>query len=192
MNITSIFYRVAFSTLLLTLPFVSTSQAADVAVKGRSAPHSGIEQMQTFCTLSADADASRDVYDKFPGLAGMIESALDRNFTNKGFTKAAADKCDIEMRYTVATREGKLPSRKKYSAGTGALKDDKGKMRMSSLDFDAYNKSQNRRIWTGNAATTAAVHFDPNQKEAPDMENIQQRIDTAIDKLFMRFPARAK
>ncbi|TNF98668.1 MAG: DUF4136 domain-containing protein [Gammaproteobacteria bacterium] len=178
---------------LLSSSAFSQGSGESISVKARSAPHSGIEQMNTYCTLRADAETSKEIYDGFPELSSMIESALERNFQAKGFSRAASGACDIEMRYAVALQEQRQLSGQKYrSTAVESGMDEKGKLRMGQLDLNAYNKAQSRKIWTGQAANTEGVYINLNKPEEQDMAGVRNRVNVAVDKLFMRFPARAK
>ena len=171
----------------------SQASGESISVKARSAPKSGIEQMNTYCTFKADAEASKEIYDGFPELAGMVESALERNFQAKGFSKATSGACDIEMHYAVTLQEQRQLSAQKYNVpAVESGMDKKGKMRMGQLDLNAFNKAQNRQIWTGQAANTKGVYINLNKPAEQDMAGVRGRVNVAVDRLFMRFPARAQ
>ena len=63
---------------------------------------------------------------------------------------------------------------------------------MGQLILDAYNKSQNRKIWTGQASNTEGVYINLTQPKDEDMNALRQRVNTAVDKMFKLFPARVK
>lgn len=198
-------YKVIFPALLLSLSWTSAysqESGESISAKGRSTPRSGIEQMQTFCILQTDVETSKKYYVEYPKLAPMIESALERNFVAKGFSKASSGNCDIEMHYVVTAQDQiqlggrKTPLTSDKNLGdvvSGAVVDKKGKMRMGSLHLDAYNKSQNRKVWTGQATNTKGAYIDLNKPTQPDRQAERERVvNTAVDKLFLRFPARAR
>lgn len=190
-------------TLLLTLTWSIASsepRAEDLSVKGRAAPRSGIEQMQTFCILKVDAEKSRHLYEEYPGVADIIESAVEKNLVAKGFTKSTGQ-CDIEMRYNVALQEQHQLSGKRQvdTSGSGAAKrsndtkiDVGGRLRMGAIDLNAYDKSTNRHIWKGGAVNTKGVYVDLKRPAEADMQGVEERINNAFQRLFLRFPARAK
>ena len=100
---------------VFSLLFCSHVYSEKISVKGRAAPHSGIEKMQFYCLLQVDAESSKDTYMKFPELTGMLESALNRNFQAKGFRQIIKrGGCDIEMQYSVSIKEQTQLSNKEY------------------------------------------------------------------------------
>ena len=155
---------------------------------------SGIEQLQSYCTIRNDSEADKGIFNDLPQLVEMIESALDRNFQAKGFNKAVTGTCEIEMHYEVAIEEQQQIKERRYGPATPAqsVTDRKGKLRMGQLILDAYNKSQNRKIWTGQASNTEGVYINLTQPKDEDMNALRQRVNTAVDKMFKRFPARVK
>ena len=171
-------------------------KASDISVKGRAAPGSGIEQMKTYCLYKADAEKSADLYKDYQGLQNIIESELDSNFVEKGFTKSSGDRCDIEMRYSVAIDEQFQLKGKRQQAvvyrerDPHDRKDVSGRLRMGKIDLDAYEKSTNRHIWKGEAANTKGVYIDLKAPKEVDMAGVKERISVAFKRVFQRFPAR--
>ncbi len=197
MTLDFIINRAALKAVALSLALmVVTPQISAESIKatGRAAPHSGIEQLQSYCTIRNDSEADKGIFNDLPQLVEMIESALDRNFQAKGFNKAVTGTCEIEMHYEVAIEEQQQIKERRYGPATPAqsVTDRKGKLRMGQLILDAYNKSQNRKIWTGQASNTEGVYINLTQPKDEDMNALRQRVNTAVDKMFKRFPARVK
>jgi hypothetical protein len=173
-------------------------QAADpeIEVKARSAPRSGIESLNTYCIVKAADEGStqtiNDLSGDFPDLASWIESALERNLVAKGFKNSGNDACDFEMHYQVSmTEQTQLSSKKKYhSTGVTSPMDERAKVRMGSLMLHAYNPAQQRKIWVGQATKTGGTVINLSKPSAPDDNQVQANINTGVDELFLRFPAR--
>lgn len=186
-------------TLSATGPLMAAEpKASDISVKGRATPQSGIEKMQTFCILQTDAEKSAHLYKEYPGVDEIIESAIESNLMEKGFSKASADKCEIEMRYGVALHEqfglqGKKITRTK-PRGDQPSDDTKidvaKRLRMGKVDLNAYDKTSNRHIWKGEAANTKGVYIDLKDPKEMDMDGVRERITISFKRLFKRFPAR--
>ena len=173
--------------------FCANAYSEQISVQGRAAPRSGIEQMQFYCLLQVETEASTDIYGQFPELAGMLESALNRNFQAKGFQDSKQGACEIEMHYAISVQEQSQLSERRFDGKpVRATTDRAGKLRRGSVTLNAYDEKSNRKVWTGKATNTEGVYVDLVKTADEDIEAMRQRVNTGIDKLFLRFPKRAQ
>ena len=173
--------------------FCANAYSEQISVQGRAAPHSGIEQMQFYCLLQVETEASEDIYGQFPELVGMLESALNRNLQSKGFQDSKQGACEIEMHYAISVQEQtQLSERRHEGKPARATTDRAGKLRRGSVTINAYNEKTNRKVWTGKATNTKGVYVNLVKTADEDIEAMRQRVNTGIDKLFLRFPKRAQ
>ena len=186
-------YSIVLSVLFsLLLSF--NLQAEEISVKGRAAPKSGIENMTHYCLHQFDNQSVREIYQQYPELEGMILTALHRNFEAKGFQLAADQTaCELEMHHMLSVQDqAQLIERSYDRAPVRTVTDREGKLRRGALQLDAYNKETGRKIWTGMAAQTEGRYINLVKTEEVDVERTRKNVDSAVDQLFLRFPARAK
>ncbi len=201
MKVSSSYFTRALLAVMLMLGWsivIAEPKPSDLSVKGRAAPHSGIENMGTYCIQQTDAEESAHLYKQYPGVEGIIESTLDANLTGKGFTAASGDQCEIEMRYGVALHEQHQLSSKpvhKSESKSERSKDTRidvgGRLRMGKVELNAFDKKTNRHIWKGEAANVKGVYIDLEKTDNIDMDGVRVRIEDGFRRLFKRFPARA-